>query len=43
MADPDQPGTAGEATYDARTRAVYLASASGRVGALDAKKGTLLW
>jgi outer membrane protein assembly factor BamB len=22
---------------------VYLASASGRVGALDAKKGTLLW
>lgn len=36
----EQPG---EATYDPRTGAVYLASASGRVGALDARKGMLLW
>ncbi|MEU6182547.1 hypothetical protein [Streptomyces coeruleorubidus] len=43
MADPTSLEQPSEATYDPRTRAVYLASASGRVGALDAKKGTLLW
>ncbi|WP_328870800.1 PQQ-binding-like beta-propeller repeat protein [Streptomyces sp. NBC_00287] len=36
----EQPG---DATYDARTRTLYLASISGRVAALDARKGTSLW
>ncbi|WP_405538139.1 PQQ-binding-like beta-propeller repeat protein [Streptomyces sp. NBC_00075] len=33
----------GPPTYDAGTRTVYAASPSGRVAALDAAKGTLLW
>ncbi|MDO0915561.1 serine/threonine-protein kinase [Streptomyces sp. DT2A-34] len=36
----EQPG---EARYDARADVVYLASASGRVAALDGHKGTVLW
>ncbi|WP_030932591.1 protein kinase domain-containing protein [Streptomyces sp. NRRL S-646] len=33
----------GQPTYDARTRTLYLASTSGRVAALDSRRGTLLW
>ncbi|WP_155054988.1 protein kinase domain-containing protein [Streptomyces blattellae] len=36
----EQPGAV---TFDPRARTVYLASNSGRVAALDAGKGTLLW
>jgi outer membrane protein assembly factor BamB len=36
----EQPG---EATYDARTGTVYLATVSGRVAALDGTDGQVLW
>ncbi|MFI6015947.1 PQQ-binding-like beta-propeller repeat protein [Streptomyces sp. NPDC051243] len=36
----EQPGAA---TYDTRSRTLYVASISGRVAALDGRKGTSLW
>ncbi|WP_329340016.1 PQQ-binding-like beta-propeller repeat protein [Streptomyces sp. NBC_00663] len=35
--------SSGQPTYDAGTRTLCLASISGRVAALDAREGTLLW